>query len=161
MLQALRGVSSGWGRGDALVTLVCASRGTRRSKNPLLENREARGAYIQEHLCTMSVLCQSCPNSTMESWSRRVLGDSTSVPGRHHERCQPLRQGPEKRRRLRILANWPRGRSDGRIPSEGDPHDMAVRLRLRLHDVAYDHPPFGTVIVALAGKEDLDHLIVG
>jgi hypothetical protein len=38
---------------------------------------------------------------------------------------------------------------------------MAVRVRLRLHDVAYDHPPFGTVIVALAGKEDLDNLIVG
>jgi len=38
---------------------------------------------------------------------------------------------------------------------------MAAQLRLRLHHVAYDHPPLGTVIVALAGKDDLNDLIVG
>jgi len=38
---------------------------------------------------------------------------------------------------------------------------MAAHVRLGLHDVAYDHPPFGTVIVTLAEEEDLDDLING
>ena len=37
---------------------------------------------------------------------------------------------------------------------------MAAHFRLRVHYMAYDCPPFGTVIVVLPWKNELDDLVV-